>query len=178
MCVSARGWMLALIATSFQGRAVPSGSVTARIDSLLVRTRCPSRSLIRGSEPPSLQRASSWFVPSAPAEITMPRAVNVRRRLRNQAPGRSVVDRVAVGTVRGTERTDVDDLALGMDLDAALFGEPQVVLDQRVLGADAAADHAGAAARAAGASRPLAAEVRIRHGRARLAEEDAQPGCG
>ena len=54
MCVSARGKMLALIATSFHGRAMPLGRVTARMDSLLVRTRCPSRSLILGSEPASL----------------------------------------------------------------------------------------------------------------------------
>ena len=53
MCVSALGWMLALIATSFQGAFVSSGSVTARIDSLLVRTSSPSRGLSRGSEPVS-----------------------------------------------------------------------------------------------------------------------------
>jgi hypothetical protein len=38
------------------------------MDSLLVRTSWPSLPLILGSEPPSLHRASSWFVPGAPAE--------------------------------------------------------------------------------------------------------------
>jgi hypothetical protein len=70
---------------------MPSGSVTASTDSLLVRTSSPRRSLIRGSAFDSLHRASSWLVPSAPADMTMPRAVNLRRRLRSHAPGYSVV---------------------------------------------------------------------------------------
>ena len=67
----------------------------------------------------------------------------------------------------------VDDLALGLDLRAALLGEPQVVLGQRVLRADRAAEHAAGAARARGARRALAAEVRIGHGLAGLAEVGA-----
>ena len=83
--------MLALMATSFQGRVIPSGIVTASIDSLFVRASCPSRSLMRGRDPLELALASSLLVPRAPADMTMPRVLNVRRCLRNQAPGRSVV---------------------------------------------------------------------------------------
>ena len=42
-------------------------------------------------------------------------------------------------------------LKLFGNLGAGLLREPQVVLQERVLGADAAADHAGAATRATGA---------------------------
>jgi hypothetical protein len=66
------------------------GSVTARIASEFVRTSSPRRSETRGSDPRSLQRASSRFVPSAPAAITTPRAVSTRRSRRSQAPVRSV----------------------------------------------------------------------------------------
>ncbi len=67
------------------------GSVTARMASEFVRTSSPSRSESRGSEPRSLQPASSLLVPSGPAATTTPRAVWVRRSRRNQAPVRSVV---------------------------------------------------------------------------------------
>ena len=58
-----------------------------------------------GSEPPCLHCASSRLVPSAPAAKTTPRAVNVWRRLSNQAPGRSRGHAVAVAAVGGAERT-------------------------------------------------------------------------
>ena len=83
--------MLALMATSAHGFLASSGSVTARIDSLFVRTSSPRRSLMLGSEPLCLSVASSSPVPSAPPAKTTPRAVKVRRRLKNHAPGRSVV---------------------------------------------------------------------------------------
>ena len=83
--------MLEVIATDFvKSRSSPGAAVIAWIDSLFVRTSSPSRSEIRGSPPPCLQFASSWFVPSAPAATTTPRAVSLRRRLRTQAPGCSV----------------------------------------------------------------------------------------
>ena len=85
--------MLALIATSLAGLSLSSGRVTARIDSLLVRTSSPRRSLMPGSEPPCLHLASRRLVPSAPADTTTPRVVKLRRCLLNQAPGRSVVTR-------------------------------------------------------------------------------------
>src|SRR5690606_18071151 len=68
---------------------------------------------------------------------------------------------VATRAVGATERLDVDHRALGLHLHAELLGEPQVVLAQRVLRAVTAADHALAAAHAAGAARPLAAEVGV-----------------
>ena len=46
---------------------------------------------------------------------------------------------------------------------AELLGEVQVVLDERVLGAMRAADHAASAQLAAGAIWALAAEVRVGH---------------
>ncbi|GBD46460.1 hypothetical protein HRbin41_01287 [bacterium HR41] len=73
-------------------------------------------------------------------------------------------DLEAVGAVAATERPDVDDGALRPHVDAESLGEPQVVLDQGVLGADRTADHAPPAARAAraGGSRP--AEVGVGNG--------------
>ena len=85
-------------------------------------------------------------------------------------------DRVAVRAVGRAERADLGDGALGEHLDAVALGEPEVVLDQRVLGVVAAADHAGAAADAARARRPVAAEVGVGDGLARLAEEDPDAG--
>jgi hypothetical protein len=74
------------------------------------------------------------------------------------------------------ERADLGDGALGQDLHAGALGEVEVVLRQRVLGVVAAADHAGAAADAAGARRAVAAEVGVGHGPAGLAEEHADAG--
>jgi hypothetical protein len=82
-------------------------------------------------------------------------------------------DEVAVAAVCGADGAHVDDLALGMDVDPELLGEPQVVFHQRVLGARAAALQAFPAEGAAGALRSLAAEVGIRDPLARRAEEDA-----
>src|SRR5262249_47069546 len=61
-------------------------------------------------------------------------------------------------------------------LNAATLREPQLVLDQGVLGAVAAADHAAPAANAARAGRPVTVEVRVWHLGPGLAEEDADPG--
>src|SRR4051795_6904778 len=47
------------------------------------------------------------------------------------------------------------------DLCASRFGEPEVILQQRVLGAEAAARHAAAAFQAAGAFRSGTAEERV-----------------
>src|SRR6478736_838094 len=85
-------------------------------------------------------------------------------------------DEVALRPVVGAQRPDVYDLALGHHVDAAPLGEPEIVLDERVLGPLRAADHAAPTARAAGALRPLAAEEGIGHRLARLAEEDADAG--
>ena len=86
---------------------------------------------------------------------------------------------VAAGAVGGAERLDVDHHALGQHLGAGALGQPQVVLDERVLGAVRAAHHAAPAAHAARAVRPGAVEVRIgnRLPRAR-AEEHAHARLG
>ena len=91
MCVSGRGWMLALIATSREDSSFESsGSFTARTDSLLVRTSSPSRSLILrqrpavlafGEQPVGAEGASRQD-DTARSEGPSP--------LRSQAPGRSV----------------------------------------------------------------------------------------
>ena len=133
---------------------------------------------MRGRAPLWRQLASRLLVPRAPAATITPRAVCVRRRLRSQEPERSLVDRVAVGAVGGAERADLGHLALGLDLDPELLGEPEVVLHQRVLGAVAAADHAAAAAHAAGAAGPLAAEEGVGDLDPRLVEEDPDLGVG
>ena len=86
--------MLEVIATERLKSRSSSGAVTAWIDSELVRTTAPMWSESRGSEPPCLQLASSWLVPSAPAATTTPLAVRVAGA-RNQAPERSL-DCVAV----------------------------------------------------------------------------------
>ena len=70
------------------------------------------------------------------------------------------------------ERPYPRDLRVGLDFRAALLGEPEVVLVERVLGLVAAADHAAAAAGTSGALRPFAAEVGIGHLHAGLSEED------
>ena len=91
----------------------------------------------------------------------------------SQEPARLAAHPVSVATVIGAERGDVGHLALGQDLDAQLLGEPEVVLDQGVLGVVPAADHAAAAADTAASPRPLAAEERVVHLDAGLAEEGA-----
>ena len=123
-----------------------------------------------------MQSRSSLFVPRAPAATTIPRVLIVRRRLRIQAPGALGRDLVAVGAVGGAQRANVRDGALRLDPHAQPLGEPQVVLAQRVLRPLAAADHALPAPRAAGALRPLAAEVRVVDLLAGGAEVDAHPG--
>src|SRR3989442_6584480 len=82
-------------------------------------------------------------------------------------------DRVAVGAVGRVQGPDLDCLSLGQYLSAEPLGKPQIVLDQRVLGPVAAADHAAPAADAAGSRRALAPKIGIGHLLARLAEEDA-----
>src|SRR5262249_36371450 len=80
------------------------------------------------------------------------------------------LDEVAIAAISGTEWADVDDLAFRQHRRAVALGEPQVILDQRVLCTDPAANHAGAAARAAGPLRASAAEVRVGDRLAGLAE--------
>jgi len=101
-----------------------------------------------------------------PAAAAQPRAGALRR------------DLVALGAVGRADRPDVDDLALREHLDAGPLGEPQVVLDQRVLGVERAADHAAPAQHAAGAVGSLTAEVGIGGRHARLAEVDADARLG
>ena len=134
--------------------AVVGRPVTARSASLFVRTSSPRRSESRGSEPLSLQRRSSRLVPSAPAATTTPRARSACAA-RGEPGARALARRPRSRrepSPAPSGRTSIDR-ALGLDLDAALLGEPEVVLDERVLRAVAAADHAGAAADAARARR-------------------------
>src|SRR5436305_14256639 len=83
--------MLDVIATDRVKSRLPSGAVTARIDSLFVLTRYPSRSEILGSDPRSLHPNRSLFVPSAPADTTTPRALNRFRSRLTHEPERSCV---------------------------------------------------------------------------------------
>jgi hypothetical protein len=83
--------MLDVIATALVKSCSSSGAVTARIDSLFVRTRCPSLSESLGRLPRSLQLNSSLLVPNVPAPTTTPRAVSRRRPRRTDAPERSWV---------------------------------------------------------------------------------------
>ncbi len=170
--------MLEVIATERLKSRSSSGAVTDWIDSELVRTRSPSLSEMRGRAPLWRQLASRLLVPRAPAATITPRAVCVRPLLAQPGAGALAGDRVAVGAVGGAERADLGHLALGLDLDPELLGEPEVVLHQRVLGPVAAADHAAAAAHAAGAVRALAAEEGVLDLDAGLVEEDADPGVG
>ena len=87
-------------------------------------------------------------------------------------------DAVAVAAVGRAERHHVDHLVLGQDACAPLLGEPEVVLEQGVLGAHAAAHHAGPAAGAAGARRAFAPEVGVGDRAARLAEEHGAGRAG
>ncbi len=95
-------------------------------------------------------------------------------------PGAGALGRhgVAVGAVGAVERADVDDLAFGDDAAAGALGEPEVVLDERVLGADGAADHAAPAGDAARASGAGAVEVRVGDSFAGRAEEHADVRLG
>ena len=170
--------MLEVIATERAKSRLSSGAVTAWIDSELVRTRSPSRADRRGRAPLCLQSASSWFVPSAPAATTTPRAVRVRARASQPCAGVHGRDRVAVRAVGRPEGADLDRLSLGQDLGAEPLREPEVVLDQGVLGAVAAADHAAAAADAAGSRRALAAEVRVVAPPCRARRRRPRRACG
>ena len=158
--------------------SLSSGMRTAETDSLFVRTSSPSRSLISRQRAAVLAlRQQAIGAQRAGGEDDAAR--RVRAPLLAQ-PGAGPLggDPVAVAAVGGAERNDVDHFVLGHDLRAFLLGEPQVVLEQRVLGADAAADQAGAAPRAAGARRACAAEHRVGNLLAGLAEVDADRGAG
>src|SRR5690606_21062387 len=101
-------------------------------------------------------------------------ALATARQQRRRAPRHDLVARAVRLALE--QRADVHDLRFGADLRAPLLRKVQVVLDERVLGVLAAADHAAAAVGAGGAGRPLAAEVRVGRGfalAARLAEVDA-----
>ena len=146
-------------------------------DRLAVRAHSsPRRCETFGSEPLWRQRCSSLLVPSAPAASTTLRGVERAPVPAQPGAGALGRDRVAVGAVARAERADVDDLALGHHAAAALLGEPEVVLDERVLRPEGAADHAAPAADAAGAVGPVAAEERVGDGRAGRAEEHADAG--
>ncbi len=126
-----------------------------------------------GSEPPSLHFASRRLVPERPGrhdDAARGVAAPLLAEPRARALGRHDV---AFAAVLRADGTYVHHLALRHDLGAALLREPQVVLEQRVLGALAAPDHAGTAERAAGAFGSFAAEIRVRHRGAGLAEVDA-----
>ena len=94
------------------------------------------------------------------------------RFLREPGPRSLRGDLVAIAAIARTHGADVGDLAVADDGRALLLGEPEIVLEQRVLGAHPAADHALAAARATGACRSFAAEVRIGHFAPGFTEED------
>jgi len=87
--------------------------------------------------------------------------------------GRHAVSVVAAAIV---DRLNGDHRPQRLDRDAEPLSEGEVVLDQSVLGADAATDHAVAALDTAGAIWAGAAEVRVRHLLAGLAEEDTDGG--
>ena len=148
------------------GRALGERDGEDRLASWCAPAR-PGAARCCGSEPLSRQAASRRLVPSAPAATTTPFAV-MRAAIAPEPRARALGgDRVAVRAVGRAERADVDDGALRHQLHARALREPQVVLDQRVLGAVRAADHAAPAAQAAGAVRAVAAEERIRDGLAR-----------
>lgn len=81
-------------------------------------------------------------------------------------------DHISFGSAAVAEGAYVDDLPVGQDHGALALGQPEIVLDQGVLGAMPAAEQALAAAHATGPFRALAAEERVRYALARLAEED------
>ena len=170
--------MLEVIATEREKSRLSSGAVTAWIDSELVRTTWPRRSDRRGRAPECLQSASSWLVPSGAR-----RDHHSARRQRALAPAqpgarvRGGHDCVAVGAVgaRPADGSRSPGARAGSAAPSSL-GEPQVVLDQRVLGAVAAPDHAAAAAHAARAGRSLAVEVGVVDLDARLAEVHPHAG--
>ena len=87
-------------------------------------------------------------------------------------------DFVALRPVGRADRPDVDHGALRPDPSPEPLGEPEVVLDQRVLRPVRAADHAAGARDAAGPWRPVAAEVRVVDGHPGLAEEHAHARLG
>ena len=83
--------MLEVIATERLKSRSSSIAVTDWIDSELVRITSPMRPERRGRAPLWRQLASRLLVPRAPAATITPRAVTVRRCLRNQEPERSLV---------------------------------------------------------------------------------------
>ena len=111
-------------------------------------------------------------MPSTPPATTTLRAVSAPRFDENPVGRAAPPDAVAAAG----ERLDDLDLGLRDDPCAALLGEVEVVLVERVLRAGTAADHAPAAERAPLAPRPVAAEVRVVDLHVRLAEEHADVG--
>src|SRR4051812_20281535 len=101
---------------------------------------------------------------------------DLMRRQYGAAPGDTgAVTRVHVpGAVR--LRLQGEGLGQGPDVGSGPFGEVQVVVVQGVLRADAAAEGAPAALRAAGAVGAPPVEEGVRHWPAGWAEVDAYPG--
>ncbi len=89
--------------------------------------------------------------------------------MRSPRAGAHAFDLIPLAAVAGAERADVQHGPFGHHLRAAAFGEVQVVLDERVLGAVGAAHHAAPAQLAAGALGALAVEEGVGHGLAGLA---------
>jgi hypothetical protein len=123
-----------------------------------VRTKRPSMSLRLGSDFLSFNKKSNSIVPSAEAENTTARHVNLRG-LRKTSASRFLGEHlVSVVTVGCAERLDIDDTCLGEHLRPALLGEVEIVHVERVLRAMAASHHATAAALARGAVGTFAAK--------------------
>ena len=151
----------------------PGGSVTATIASEFVRTRSPSR----GREPRQRALRSQQAVGAERAGGENDPARRERPPAPAQPGARSLGhDLVALGAVRRAKRPHVDHHPLRQHLGPGALRQPQVVLDERVLGPVRAADHAAPAAQAARPVRPGAAEIGVRHRAAGLREEHADAG--
>ena len=95
MWVCGSGWNELVIATPSvksrpRRRAAPGATEAPRMASELVRVSSPSRGESAGSAPVAFISCSSRWVPSAPAAKTTWSAWITSRRLRSQAPVRSV----------------------------------------------------------------------------------------
>src|SRR3954465_10033677 len=151
--------------------SAPSGSVTARTPSggrvgggvrLGVRAPAlpePVGDLERAAALATLQQEVGAERAGGDDDAAYPQRLAV---LAQPRAGALVDDLVALAAVGCADRPDVDDRALGADLDPASLGEPQVVLLQRVLPAHRAADHAAPDELTPGPRRALATEERIR----------------